>query len=294
MGKKHNNEILNILLFLSLCVIGGTTYAFQKIGLEEGLPFWTAGMRFLIAGFCMLIYVCVTKKLQLNKTTIYTAILYGIFYFALPFGAVYWVGQYLPSGLLSVLSASVAVFCIGFNYMFKCEKISNMQIVGILLSMIGVFFIFTQSIFVEANYLTILCLVIALFAYLGAAFSTVFLKSKVQAIDQSTFTAIALCVGGIILTTTSMVVERGNRAFIGMSLVSVLYLAIVGSMLSTKITTYLMSKWNIAKVTAYRFISPVISLLVGFFFFSEELFFNELIGVVLIIGGSYFINRKKE
>lgn len=77
-----------------------------------------------------------------------------------------------------------------------------------------------------------------------------------------------------------------------MSLISVLYLAVFGSMMTTRITTYLMGKWNIAKVTTYRFISPVISLVVGFLFFSEKMSFNELVGATLIIIGAYFINTK--
>ncbi len=202
------------------------------------------------------------------------------------------MGQYLPSGLLSVLSASVTVFAIGFNYILKGEKTSGRQIWGIIFSMIGVIAIFTQSVIVDVDYLVIVCLIIALLAYLGAAFSTAFLKSKVKTIDQSTFIAVSLCVGGIILSTISVIFERGSRGFSGMSLISVLYLAVFGSMMTTRITTYLMGKWNIAKVTAYRFISPVISLVVGFLFFSEKMSFNELVGATLIIIGAYFINTK--
>lgn len=203
--KGYKNHVFNIFLFVILCTIGGTTYAFQKAGLEEGLPFWTAGIRFLIAGCCMMFYVYATKKIHMDKETLYTAILYGMFYFALPFGAVYWVGQYLPSGLLSVLSASVTVFAIGFNYILKGEKTSGRQIWGIIFSMIGVIAIFTQSVIVDVDYLVIVCLIIALLAYLGAAFSTAFLKSKVKTIDQSTFIAVSLCVGGIILSTISVI-----------------------------------------------------------------------------------------
>ncbi len=60
--KGYKNHVFNIFLFVILCTIGGTTYAFQKAGLEEGLPFWTAGIRFLIAGCCMMFYVYATKK----------------------------------------------------------------------------------------------------------------------------------------------------------------------------------------------------------------------------------------
>lgn len=293
MGKKYP-MIKNVFLFVILCLIGGTTYAFQKLGLKEGLPFWSAGLRFLIAGTLMLIYILATKKFVIDKNTLATAMLYGIFYFSLPFGAVYWVCQYLPSGLLSVLSSSVTVFAVGFNFLFKGEQTSKSQIIGISLSMIGIIIIFIQSTFIQFNFTMVICLTIALFAYLGAAFSTAFLKSKVHKINQVSFNAIALCIGGITLLLISIVSENGNRSFSGISLFTLIYLAIVGSMCATRITTYLMSQWHIAKVMAYRFISPIISLIVGFLFFSEKLSFNELVGIVFIITGAVFINKSDE
>jgi ABC-type spermidine/putrescine transport system permease subunit I len=34
------------LFFIILCSIGGTTWALQKLGLNNSLPLWSAGMRF--------------------------------------------------------------------------------------------------------------------------------------------------------------------------------------------------------------------------------------------------------
>jgi hypothetical protein len=53
------SETRNIILFIILCIIGETTYAFQKIGLKNALPFWVAGIRFSIAGIVMLIYIII-------------------------------------------------------------------------------------------------------------------------------------------------------------------------------------------------------------------------------------------
>lgn len=87
-------------------------------------------------------------------------------------------------------------------------------------------------------------------------------------------------------------VEKGLRIFWGYSLCALLYLSLMGSVLSTKITTFLMGQWNVAKVTAYRFISPVISIGVGFLLWREKLSCNEMIGCVFIIVGVFVINQK--
>ncbi|MDD2971714.1 MAG: DMT family transporter [Lachnospiraceae bacterium] len=287
MKNKHKN----LSLFLLLCIIGGTTYAFQKIGTKNGLPLWTAGVRFLIAGCVLLVLSISNKSFKLNKQTLIFSIQYGFLYFAFPFGAIYWVGQFLPSGLLSVLSSSVAAFSVIFNYLLGGEKTNKKQIIGIIFSMIGVFAIFMQSCITSYSKKTLLFLLISLIAYLGAAYATALLKIKICKIDSISFNGVSLLIGAFLLCTSSLIFEQGDRTFLGKSLFSLLYLAIAGSLLATRITTYLMSQWHVAKVTMYRFISPIISLLVGFLLFNEVMQPYEILGTFLIVIGIFFINK---
>ena len=282
---------MNYALFFLLCVIGGTTYAAQKIGLAEGLPLWSAGMRFLIAGGILWMFSLYKRRFVWNKETVFSGIQYGILYFAIPFGIVYWLGQFLTSSLLSVLSSSVSVFAVIFNALFRNEKTTWRQLWGISLSMAGVGIVFLDSVFSYHAGMTGY-LFIGIAAYCGAAYSTAFLKHKINGIDQNSFNLVALMTGGVVLTITSFLVEKGSRTFSGYGLYALLYLSLMGSVFSTKITTFLMGQWNVAKVTAYRFISPVISIGVGFLLWREKLSCNEMIGCVFIIVGVFVINRK--
>lgn len=287
----HFKNFRNILLFISLCIIGGTTYAFQKLGLANGLPLWSAGIRFLIAGLVMGSYTIATKKFVCTKKTITTGFQYGLLYFGIPFGIIYWVGQFLPSSLLSVLSASVSVFAILFSMLLYKERTTKVQVYGIILSACGIALIFLQSIFSSYDIHMLFYLIICLIAYMGAAYSTAFLKSRISQIDQVSFNVTALVIGGSILCIGSLILETGNRYFYGNALIALLYLAVFGSMVSTRITTFLMKEWNVAKVTTYRFISPVISLVVGMLFWNELLRFNEILGSIFIVLGVIVINK---
>lgn len=279
-------------MFLILCLIGGTTYAVQKIGLTNSLPLWSAGMRFIIAGILMAVLTFCKEGFIPNKKTITTGISYGLLYFAIPFGLVYWLGQFLNSSLLSVLSSSVSVFAVIFNALFHNERTTKAQLYGIFLSMLGVCIVFLDSIFCSYNAGETLYLLVGIFAYCCAAYATAFLKHKINHIQQNHFNTIALLTGGIILALASLLLEDGIRTFSSYSLWALLYLSIAGSVLSTKITTYLISQWNVAKVTAYRFISPVISIAVGFFLWQESFNTHEIIGCIFIIAGTFAINRQ--
>ena len=169
----------NTLLFVSL---GGTTYAVQKLGLAEGLPLWSAGMRFLLAGSIMAGYSFYKKTWKPDSATISAGAQYGILYFAMPFGIIYWVGQYLPSGLLSVQSASVSIF---FNYTFFKVKTTKTQMYGIFLSLGGIIIIFLQSILLSYESNMMLYLLACTVAYIGAAYATASLKHKVIVINRN-------------------------------------------------------------------------------------------------------------
>lgn len=287
----QKNQIRNTALFWLLCGIGGTTYAFQKLGLANGLPLWSAGMRFLIAGGALLFWGCHKKRLACDRQTILAGIQYGLLYFAVPFGAVYWVGQYLPSGLLSVLSSSVAIFSILFHFLFYGKRTGRQQLRGIALSAVGIICIFFQSLIAGREGYAVRYLLIAMLAYAAAAYATATLKAKIDGIMPYSFNTIALLVGGISLCAVSLFRESGERFFCGAALFSLMYLALAGSLLATGITTYLMGQWDVAQVTAYRFISPVVSLFVGFVFWGERLTVNELLGAVFIIAGIAAINK---
>lgn len=220
--------------------------------------------------------------------------MYGILYYAIPFGALYWVGQYLPSGLLSVLSASVPIFVLIFNALLQGNKTTKFQVGGVIISMLGILVIFSHALFFSINVNTILYMGIAIVAYIGAAFATAMLKQRIAVVDHISFMSISLIIGGVILALSSFIFETGVRAFSGISLKSLLYLAIFGSVVAVYINTYLTAKWHIAKVSASRFVSPTISLYIGFVFLGEKLSINDYVGTGFIFVGLLLINYKRQ
>lgn len=282
------------LLFCLLAVIGGTTWAFQKTGLKDSLPLWSAGMRFLIASLIIALYLLLTKKMAVSKEVVIISALNGILYFALPFGSVYWASVYLPSGLVSVLAASISVFALLFNRLFKGTPATKGQKIGVVMCLIGMSVVFGNQLFIQGNVIQIVAMIVILMAMLGSAFITVQVQSRIKSLPIMTFNSFSMLSGGACLLIVSLFVENGNRTFSGISLISLLYLAIIGSVLGFSINIYLLKKWHISKATAHLFISPVIALYVGFVFLGETLNKQVYIGTAFVIAGVIFINLKKQ
>lgn len=252
------------LLFCLLAVIGGTTWAFQKTGLKDSLPLWSAGMRFLIASLIIALYLLLTKKMAISKEVVIISALNGILYFALPFGSVYWASVYLPSGLVSVLAASISVFALLFNRLFKGTPATKGQKIGVVMCLIGMSVVFGNQLFIQGNVIQIVAMIVILMAMLGSAFITVQVQSRIKSLPIMTFNSFSMLSGGACLLIVSLFVENGNRTFSGISLISLLYLAIIGSVLGFSINIYLLKKMAYIKsngafiyFTGYRLICRV-------------------------------------
>ncbi|MCY6355337.1 DMT family transporter [Clostridium sp. ZS2-4] len=280
------------ILFLLQCLIGGTTWAFQKIGLQNSLPFWAAGMRFIIASTLIILGLLISKKFKINKKVLVISFLYGLMYFAFPFGSVYWASVYLPSGLISVLSSSISVFVLIFAILINRTPTKNTQKVGTILCTIGIAIVFGDKLMMKGSLMEIVAMLIVLVAMIGSAFTTVIVKSKIKYLPFMTFTSLSMGFGGSFLLISSLVFEKGTRTFSGSNLISLIYLSIIASICGFCINMHILKKWHVSKATAHLFVSPIIAIYIGVIFLRESLNSNIFWGTFFVIIGVMLINIK--
>ncbi|TWJ95753.1 putative amino-acid metabolite efflux pump [Bacillus licheniformis] len=282
------------ILFIVLCLIGGTTWAFQKAGLSDSLPFWSAGMRFMIASILIAAFLLARRQFVLSKELLVLSFLNGIMYFSVPFGSVYWASLYLPSGLVSILAASISVFALMINRLVKGTPATKLQKWGICLALLGITIVFGNQLLIKVDVIEIVAMIVILCAMFGSAFIQIKVQQRIRSLPILSFNSLSMLSGGAVLLISSLIFERGTRTFSGVSLYALLYLAVVGSILGFWINIYLLKKWHISKATSHLFISPVIALYIGFLFLDEKLNANIYLGTLFVIFGVMFINLKKE
>ena len=106
-------------VYAMLCFIWGSTWLAIRFGLETLTPMYSAGVRFLLASFFILILMKIRGvSLQLDKISIRLYLVMGFLSFVIPFGLVYWAEQYVPSGMASVLFAVFPFFVAIFSFLF--------------------------------------------------------------------------------------------------------------------------------------------------------------------------------
>jgi drug/metabolite transporter (DMT)-like permease len=268
-------------------MIWGSTWLAIKIGLESIPPIISAGYRFTLASLLILGVISVRKiKIQTDATAIKLYLAMGFLSFVIPYGLIYWAEQFVPSGLTAVLYAvypfSIAMFTF---LMIPSEKIGINKIIGIIISFTGLYVIFSESFTGNLNNYIIGLIAILISAVMQSSIA-VSIKKYGHYLHPLSMNFYPMLIAGIVLLIYGFIIERhlpikyDYKAFF-----SVFYLALFGSLITFTSYYWLIKRVNIVIVSLVTFITPIIALFLGWFFYSEQLSMHQLAGCVLVLIG---------
>lgn len=292
MEETNNAKIGSV--YILTCLIWGSTWLAIRISLESLTPLVSAGFRFLLAAiliFFLLKFKNIKSglpgvKIQKDKTSIRLYILMTFFSFSIPYALVYWAEQFVPTGLAAVLFGVYPFFIAIFSYfLISSESIDIYKILGIILGFAGIVVIFYEGANYDLSSYFLGMAALVLSAMLQA-FNSVAIKKYGHHLDPLAMNFYPMLFSGIILLITAFIFEDISKQVFNFSAVSsVFYLALFGSLITFTSYYWLLKKMNIVILSLIAFITPVIALLLGYFFYNEELSSRDFFGSLLVLFG---------
>jgi drug/metabolite transporter (DMT)-like permease len=70
------------------------------------------------------------------------------------------------------------------------------------------------------------------------------------------------------------------------------YLIVVGSLLTYSAYVYVVSKLPPTQVSVYAYINPIVAVFLGWLILKEHMSVNVIIGTLITLGGVYLVNRE--
>jgi drug/metabolite transporter (DMT)-like permease len=281
-----------ILVYLMLCLIWGSTWLGIRVSLESLPPLISSGFRFIVASAGILILMRVRGiTLQKNKVAIKLYLIMGIFSFIIAFGLVYWAEQYVPSGLASVLFGVYPFFVALFSYfMIPEEPIGTYKIIGMILGFFGIIVIFSDSFGADLSLNLIGMMAVVLSGIVQAA-TAVIIKREGKFLNPLSMNFVPMLIAGIGLTILGLIFEDPNQIFFdSKAIISVLYLAIFGSIVTFTSFYWLMKKVNVVILSLIAFITPIVALFLGWLIYNENLTRENIIGAIMVLIGLVIAN----
>ncbi|HPG38930.1 MAG TPA: EamA family transporter [bacterium] len=287
----------NLLYYLGTAIIWGSTWLAIKFQLGNVAPALSVAYRFALAGLILLLFCLMTgRKLRYTIRDYFFVALQGIFLFNLNYLLVYLAEQQLSSGLVAVIFSLVVFFNIINEAIFFKIRLRLLMIIGALLGLTGIALVFKPEIidFSPANkdFIAILwCLLGALFASFGNILSARNQKAGLPVIQTN---ALSMTFSALLMLLISIMAGYSFTFECSAGyIISLLYLAIFGSVIAFGLFLSLIGRIGAGKAGYVTLVIPVFALLLSSCFEKYTWTPWSVIGLILIVTGNLLILLNK-
>lgn len=289
-----NKENLKAYIaWFSICIIWGTTYLAIRVGVKDVPPLLFAGLRWLLAGPIILIFLKLRGyKLPQKKDLKHIAVV-GLLLLGVGNGLVAFAEQWLPSGLTALLITTMPFWVAGIESVLPVgPKLNFMIVTGLILGLAGVCFILgiDFQLLLDPSYLSgIIGLMVGVLGWSSGTVYSKYIKVTVHPLMNA---AVQMFIAGLALTIVSGALGEYPRFhFTQDSLLAFLYLLVFGAFIAYGAYIYVISHLPISFVSTYAYINPVIALFLGWLILDEKLNTAIIIGALIILLAVYIVKR---
>ena len=277
------------IAWAAVCLIWGTTYFGIKISLETMPPFLMGGLRYALAGAMLAaILVLSGRRLPPRESWGRLAVL-GFFMLFLGNGGVVWGEQFVPSGLTAVLIGTSPFWMVSIDAMVSGGRQLHLrQWAGLLIGFAGIVLLVWPDITAGGaggrNFA--LGVVAVQIACAGWGVGSAYTRRHVMPGDVMGAAAVQMLAGGVMLTIAGTVTGEWPRlGFSPRTLTAFLYLTVIGAVLAFAAYSYALRYLDIAIVSLYSYINPVIAVALGTVFLGEPFHLRMLVAAAIILAG---------
>lgn len=225
-----NSKSFSIFLFLSVCLIWGTTWFAMEVALHSIPPMFATALRFLFAAPLLIFLTKVfNQPLLFPKGKRRWMLIVSIMYFAIPFTLMIYGEQYISSGLASIIFANMPITVLITSGLFLGLRLEKHQMFGLVLAVISLCLILSNEMELGGEDYLIGTLSLGLAVAMHAVMY-VFAQKQCSDVQVLTYNAIPCSIAAVFLFAVSAVGENVDiHLFTWDSISAVIYLGLIAS-----------------------------------------------------------------
>jgi drug/metabolite transporter (DMT)-like permease len=287
-----------LLAFGIIYFVWGSTFLAIRVGVQEVPPFLLAGMRFLVAGAALYVWMRArgTPSPSIREWGSVTVL--AILIFVLDYGLLFWAERRVPSGIAAVMMATIPVFMALAEILFlKTQRLTVRLAIALLVGVAGVGVLVSRTTrFGDAPVDTVGACALIIAAVCWSISSALSKKLRLPA-AKAMSSGTQMLVGGflLLLTAAGLGEFRGFRlqAVSGKAWIALVYLIVAGSIIGFTAYVWLIHHESPTRVGTYAYVNPVVAVVIGYFLGGEALGPRTIVGTSLVLVSVVVITTAK-
>ena len=296
MGKQ-SNFLAYIFLLLTVTFWAGNFIVGKFASLYEVPPFSLNFYRWFFAWLILVPFTIpeIIKKKQYIINNYKLFIILGVTSITIFNSIVYYSLNFTQviSGVLMI--STIPVMIMFFSFILKIEKTNLFQIIGVILSFMGVIIIITKANFEILKNLDFnkgdITMVVAMFSW--ALYSTLLKRQKFE-LSQISLLQVVISFGLIFLIPIYLIeYQIGFRINLNTPFILILsYVVLLPGLASFILWIKGISLIGANRSGVFLHLMPIISAVMAMIFFNEKFMFYHMLGACFIITGILLSNKK--
>ena len=282
--------MLNFFPFLFV-FFWSSAFVSGQIIVQSASPFASLSFRFIIVALGFIIFAKIfNEKIFVKKSLIYQSAITGILFHGFYLGGVFFSYSVGLSATLSALIVGLQpVLTNILSGPVLKEKVTITQWVGILLGLIGTVLVIGLDI---GQSIPILGIIASIVALIGATTATIWQKKFTNKLSLSVNNFYQAVAAAIFLFLASLMFEVSYINFTTSFILSMSWQIIMVSFGAFTILMYLIKIGTASKTSNLFFLVPPTTAVMAWFVLGEELYRNDLIGLMIASIGVFIATRK--
>lgn len=289
--RRADNIGLPILALCWVSFFWGTTWLASRQGVKAMPALQLAGIRQLIGGGLYVLFFMYKKTAWPKGKQWWPILVLSFLNFMLSNGLSTWGVQYINSGLGSIIGAIFPLWIV-IILAVKGERLPPLAIMGMLLGFGGVCIIFYDHLHDFLNKDFRFGILLSIAATISWAIGTLYTKKQAANFNPYFSLGLQMVISGLALTGLTEVTGQ-TIAWVAIPATAwwaILYLVIIGSVLTFMAYIYSLQHLPTALASVYAYVNPVVAVLLGAAILNEPLNGYIAAGGSVTIGGVYLVN----
>lgn len=278
-----------VLAFLCIYTIWGSTYLAMAFAVDTIPPFLMGAVRFLTAGALLVGWSRWRGRANATRLSWRNAAIVGGLLLCWGNGSVAWAAQRVPSGMMSLLIATVPLWMVIIEGARGVRPTFG-QLLGVAIGLVGVSLLVlpADGSWTNAPVDPVGAGVLVLGAFAWTA-GSLFSRGAQQAAYPPMASGMQMLCGGAMLLVLG--VSTGELGRVQLDTVSVqsslavLYLILFGSLVGFSTYMWLLKKASPTAVGTYAYVNPAVAVLLGVLLAGEVVPARGLLAMSVIVGG---------